>query len=117
MPAYKLAAAQLAEAERDLRHSVARAAFDGVVTQVNKLQPGQFLAAGTPAFGLVDTAAYVGRRRAEGNRADLCQAGDPATVTVDAYPGHVWHGVVQSVAPATDQEFSVLPARTPRATG
>jgi membrane fusion protein (multidrug efflux system) len=37
--------------------------------------------------------------------------GQSATVTVDAYPGHVWHGTVQSIAPATDQEFSVLPAQ------
>ena len=36
--------------------------------------------------------------------------GQSATVTVDAYPGYVWHGMVQSVARATDQEFSVLPA-------
>ena len=37
--------------------------------------------------------------------------GDPATVTVDAYPGHTLHGTVQSIAPATDQQFSLLPAQ------
>ena len=43
MPAYKLAAAQLGQADRDFRHSVVRAAYAGVVTQVSKLQPGQYL--------------------------------------------------------------------------
>ena len=55
MPAYKLAAARLADAQRDYRHSIVRAPFAGMVTQVSKLQPGQYLGAGTPAFGLVDT--------------------------------------------------------------
>jgi len=47
MPAYQLAAARLGEAERALRHATVRAAFSGVVTEVNKLAPGQYLAAGT----------------------------------------------------------------------
>ena len=32
-------------------------------------------------------------------------------MNIDSYPGHVWHGVLQSEAPATDQEFAVLPAQ------
>ncbi len=32
-------------------------------------------------------------------------------MTIDAYPGTTWHGEVQSIAPATDQEFSLLPAQ------
>jgi membrane fusion protein, multidrug efflux system len=110
MPAYRLAAAQLGQAERDLRHSVVRAAFDGVVTNVNKLQPGQFLAAGTMAFGLVDTVHMWIAAEPKETALTYVRPGEPATVTVDAYPGHVWHGEVQSVAPATDQQFSVLPA-------
>ena len=111
MPANKLAAAQLGQAERDLRHSVVRAAFAGEVTQVSKLQPGQYLAAGTAAFGLVDTAGMWIAAEPKETALTYARAGDAATVTVDAYPGHVWHGVLQSVAPATDQEFAVLPAQ------
>jgi membrane fusion protein (multidrug efflux system) len=32
-------------------------------------------------------------------------------LTVDTYPDHVWTGHVQSVAPASGSEFSVLPAQ------
>jgi membrane fusion protein, multidrug efflux system len=111
MPTYKLAAARLAEAERNQRHSVVRAAFAGQVTQTSKLQPGQFLAAGTPAFGLVDT--HTMWIAAEPKETDLSyvRVGQPATITIDAWPGHVWHGVLRSTAPATDQQFSVLPAQ------
>ena len=55
MPAYKQAEAELAEAQREYNHSIVRAPFAGNVTEVNKLQPGQFLPAGTAAFGLVQT--------------------------------------------------------------
>jgi membrane fusion protein (multidrug efflux system) len=111
LPAYKQAAAQLADAQRNYRHSVVHAAFAGMVTQVSKLQPGQFLAAGTPAFGLVDTRDMWVAAEPKETTLTYARAGDPATVTVDAYPGHEWHGMLQSEAPATDQEFAVLPAQ------
>jgi membrane fusion protein, multidrug efflux system len=110
MPAYKQAEAQLAEAEREFNHSIVRAPFNGVVTQVNKLQPGEFLPAGTAAFGLVDTDDLWIVAEPKETSLTYVRPGQNATITVDAYPGHVWHGTVQTVAPATDQEFSVLPA-------
>ncbi|MGH7042504.1 MAG: HlyD family secretion protein [Acetobacteraceae bacterium] len=111
MPAYKLAVARLAEARRQLRHATVRAAFGGVATKVAKLQPGQYLAAGTAAFGLVDTHDMWIAAQPKETALTWARAGDPATVTIDAYPGHVWHGTLQSVAPATDQEFAILPAQ------
>ncbi len=111
MPAYKLAAARLAEAEREYRHSIVRAPFAGVVTLVSKLQPGQFLAAGSAAFGLVDTRNMWIATQPKETALTYARPGDPATVTVDAYPGHVWHGTLQSIAPATDQQFAILPAQ------
>jgi membrane fusion protein (multidrug efflux system) len=111
MPAYKQAAAQLAEAQREFNHSIVRAPFNGIVTEVSKLQPGQFVAAGTAAFGLVATDDIWVAAEPKETALDYLRAGQSATVTVDAYPGHVWHGTVQSVAPATDQEFAVLPAQ------
>ncbi len=110
MPAYRQAAAQLAEAQREFDHSIVRAAFDGVVTQVNKLQPGQFLAAGTAAFGLTATEGMWIAAEPKETALTYVRPGQSASVTIDAYPGHVWHGTVQSMARATDQEFSVLPA-------
>ena len=111
MPAYQLAAARLAEAEREYRHSIVRAPFAGVVTLVSKLQPGQFLAAGSAAFGLVDTQNMWIATQPKETALTYARPGDPATVTVDAYPGHVWHGTLQSIAPATDQQFAILPAQ------
>jgi membrane fusion protein (multidrug efflux system) len=111
MPAYRQAAAQLAEAQREFNHAIVRAPFNGVVTEVDKLQPGQFLAAGTAAFGLVATGDIWVATEPKETELTYVRPGQLVTVTVDAYPGHVWRGTVQSVAPATDQEFSVLPAQ------
>jgi membrane fusion protein, multidrug efflux system len=111
MPDYNQAQAQLAEAEREYRHSIVRAPFSGVVAQVDKLQPGQFLAAGTPAFGLVQTSGMWVAAEPKETALTYARPGQVATVTVDAYPGETWHGTVQSIARATDQEFSVLPAQ------
>ena len=111
MPAYQLAAAKLADAQRDFRHSIVRAPFSGIVTQVNKLQPGQYLGAGASAFGLVDTENMWIEAEPKETTLTYARAGDPATISIDAYPGHVWHGVLQSTAPATDQEFAILPAQ------
>ncbi len=110
MPAYRLAAARLALAERNLRHASVRAPFAGAVTQVSKLQPGQYLAAGTPAFGLVQNQGMWIAAEPKETTLTYARPGQKARVTIDAYPGHVWHGVLQSVAPATDQEFAILPA-------
>jgi membrane fusion protein, multidrug efflux system len=111
LPAYKQAKSQLAEAEREYRHSIVHAPFAGIVTEVNKLQPGQVLPAGMAAFGLVETDEMWIAAEPKETALTYVRQGQSATVTVDAYPGHVWHGTVQSVAPATDQEFSVLPAQ------
>ena len=37
--------------------------------------------------------------------------GQPATITVDTYPGVEWKGVVQSISPASGSSFSLLPAQ------
>lgn len=111
MPAYQQAQSQLAEAQRQYDHSIVRAPFAGVVTQVNKLQPGQFLSAGTAAFGLVQSGDMWVAAEPKETTLTHVRPGQTATVTVDAYPGLTWQGTVQSVAVATDQEFSLLPAQ------
>ena len=110
-PAYMAAQARVDEARRELDHTVVRAPFAGVVTEVDQLQPGQYLAASTAAFALVSTR----RVWAEGNPKETeltwVRPGDPAQVSVDTYPGRIFKGVVESIAPATGGEFSLLPAQ------
>ena len=86
------------------------APFTGDVTEVDKLQLGQFLPAGTAAYGLVQTNDMWVAAEPRETALTYVRPGQAATVTVDVYPGYKCRGTVQSVARATDQEFSVLPA-------
>jgi membrane fusion protein (multidrug efflux system) len=110
MPSFKQAQAQVAEAEREMNHSVVRAPYDGIVTQVNKLQLGMYLGASTAAFGLVSTDHVWVEAEPKETQLTYARNGDPVDVSFDIYPGRSWKGVVESVAPATDQNFSLLPA-------
>jgi len=55
MSDYLQAKARVDEAQRQLDHAVIYAPFDGIVTQVDTVQPGMYLAASTAAFGIVST--------------------------------------------------------------
>jgi len=111
MPSYKQAQAQVAEAEREMTHAVVRAPYDGIVTQVSKLQPGMYLGASTAAFGLVSTNHVWVEAQPKETQLTYAKAGDPVDVSFDIYPGRTWQGTVDSIAPATDQNFSLLPAQ------
>jgi membrane fusion protein (multidrug efflux system) len=110
MPSFKQARAQVAEAEREMNHAVVRAPYDGIVTQVNKLQLGMYLGASTAAFGLVSTDHVWVEAEPKETQLTFAKNGDPVDVSFDIYPGRNWQGTVESVAPATDQNFSLLPA-------
>ncbi|WP_428542123.1 HlyD family secretion protein [Rhodopila sp.] len=110
MPSFKQAQSAVAEAEREKNHSVVRAPYDGIVTQVNKLQLGMYLGASSAAFGLVSTDHVWVEAEPKETQLTYAKNGNPVDVSFDLYPGRTWKGTVQSVAPATDQNFSLLPA-------
>jgi membrane fusion protein (multidrug efflux system) len=110
-PRYLEAVAQRDEAARQLAHTVIKAPFAGVATNVPSIAPGKFLPASTTAFFLVATDhAWID---AEPKETELTHVrpGQPVTVKVDTYPDVKWRGFVESVSPAAAQEFSLLPAQ------
>jgi membrane fusion protein (multidrug efflux system) len=110
-PSYLQAQARVDEAQRELDHSVVHAPFDGVVTQVEAVQPGMYLGASTPAFALVSTEDLWAEGNPKETELTWVKPGDPVNVSVDTYPGRAWSGVVESISPASGSEFSVLPAQ------
>jgi membrane fusion protein, multidrug efflux system len=111
LPAVAAAQANVAEARRKYDHSIVRAPFAGIVTQVSNLQPGTYLPAATAAFGLVSGTHIWVEANPKETELTWVRPGDKVDVYVDTYPGHVWKGEVQSIAPASGSEFSVLPAQ------
>jgi membrane fusion protein, multidrug efflux system len=110
-PQYRQAQAQVDEAQRQLDHTIVTAPFAGIVTNVPAIAPGKYLAASTTAFFLVDTDHVWVDATPKETELTYVRPGQPVTVTVDMYPDHEWHGVVESVSPAAAQEFSLLPAQ------
>ncbi len=111
MSDYLQAKARLDEAQRQLDHTVMRAPFAGVVTQVESVQPGMYLAASTAAFGLVSRDRMWVEANPKETELTHVRAGQPVTITVDTYPGRRWTGIVESIAPNSGSEFSILPAQ------
>ena len=111
MPDYLKASAQVDEAQRQLSHAVIHAPFSGIVTQVDTVQPGMYLAAATAAFGLVSDQRIWIEANPKETELTHVKPGDPVDVTVDTYPGRVWKAQVESIAPNSGSEFSVLPAQ------
>ena len=111
MSDYLQAKARLDEAQRQLDHTVIYAPFSGVATMVDTVQPGMYLAASTAAFGLVSTEQTWIEANPKETELTYVKPGDPVTVTVDTYPGRRWNCSVQSIAPNSGSEFSVLPAQ------
>lgn len=111
MPQYLQAQAQVDEYQRQFDHTVVRAPFSGVVTNVESAQPGMYLAASQAAFGLVSDQDEWVEANPKETELTWVKPGDPVDITVDTYPGRVWHGTVESIAPASASEFSLLPAQ------
>jgi membrane fusion protein (multidrug efflux system) len=111
MPQYLEAQARVDEYQRQMEHTVITAPFSGIVTNVEASQPGMYLAAAQAAFGLVSDHDFWIEANPKETELTWVKLGDPVRVTVDTYPGRVWRGTVESIAPAAASEFSVLPAQ------
>src|SRR5262245_36455376 len=110
------ARAAVAEAQRQLDHTVVRAPFDGVVTAVSSLQPGTLIISAMSAFSTTSAVGLVSDRNmwidAHMKETDLTRvhAGQTVDVKIDTYPDCHWRGSVGSVAPASGAAFSPLPS-------
>jgi membrane fusion protein (multidrug efflux system) len=114
--------AQLAQAKGALQHSQAVqeqaqlnlgytkivAPIDGVVGD-RSLREGQFVQAGTQLMAVVPLAAtYVVANFEETQLAGI-HARQPVGIVVDTYSGTTVKGYVDSIAPASGEEFALLP--------
>lgn len=104
----RLALAQVAQARLDLSHAEVRAPIEGVVADLT-LRPGSMVDAGVPLFALVDDSQWWIDANFKETDLRRITPGQPATVRIDMYPGVVFHGIVDSVSPASGAAFSLLP--------
>jgi membrane fusion protein (multidrug efflux system) len=96
------------QAELNLGYTTIVAPINGVIGN-RTLRIGQFVQAGTQLMSVVPVAgAYVVANFKETQLTNVHE-GQPVDIAVDMFPGQVVHGHVDSIAPASGQEFALLP--------
>lgn len=108
-PSYKAALAQRDAAKLNLDRTFIKAPIDGLAGGAPR--QGDYARGSVPAMNLVGTRdVWIEANYKETELTDVVP-GQPVEIEVDTYPGHTWHGKVESISPATGSEFSVLPAQ------
>jgi membrane fusion protein, multidrug efflux system len=108
-PLVQEAQAALDRAQLNLSYTVIKAPIDGVVTRVEQLQVGDYIAASAPVFALVATGdTWIEANFKEVQLAHM-QPGQSATIRIDRIPGKRFSAKVVSLSPGTGSQFSLLP--------
>ncbi len=110
-PRVRAALADLRLAERDLAKTAVKAPANGIINQVDDMNVGEYVAAGS---GLA-TLFEVGKTWVDANlketQLEFVRVGMPVEVTFDAYPDDVFQGRVASISSGTGAEFALIPAQ------
>ncbi len=102
------AQAALELARQDKRYTVIASPSDGVVGD-RQAEPGDFVQPGTRLMTIVPLGALYVTANFKETQVSRMIAGQPATMTVDALPGVTLKGEVESFAPGSGSQFSLLP--------
>jgi membrane fusion protein, multidrug efflux system len=108
-PPFMQAQAALDQANRDLEHTVLRAPIGGTATQVDNIQLGRYVTAGTPVFSVIDDRAPWVDANPKETDITYLSPGQKVSIDVDAFPSHTFHGTVSAVSPGTGAQFAILP--------
>ena len=100
--------AAVALAKQDQEHATLRAPIDGVVGD-RHIEVGDYVAPGTRLMTVVPVDALYVVANFKETQTDRMTAGQPASIEVDALPGVALRGKVESFAPGSGSQFSLLP--------
>jgi membrane fusion protein (multidrug efflux system) len=96
------------QAELNLSYTTITTPVDGTVG-VRTLRVGEYVQPGTQLMAVAPLqAVYVVANYKETQLTDV-RSGQPVAIDIDTFPGTTVHGHVDSVAPASGQEFALLP--------
>lgn len=102
------ARAALQRAELELSYTRIVAPVDGVIA-ARTARVGQYVQPGTQLMAVVPTQAVYVVANFKETQLGRVRGGEPVTLRVDAFPDAELHGTVDSLAPASGLEFSLLP--------
>ncbi len=100
--------AQLRQAELNESYTTIESSIEGTVGE-RTLRVGQYVQAGTQLMAVVPLQAVYVTANYKETQLTRVRAGQPVSIAVDTFPGAQVRGVVNSIAPASGEEFSLLP--------
>ena len=108
-PPFMEATVALQRARRDLANTVLRAPIAGIATQVTSIQMGRYLTAGMAVFSIIGTDTVWVEANPKETDLTYMRAGQPVSITIDAFPSRQWRGTVAAISPGTGAQFAILP--------
>jgi membrane fusion protein (multidrug efflux system) len=96
------------QAGLNLSYTQLTAPVDGVIAK-RAVEPGMVVPAGQPLLGFVGSGQRWVTANFKETQLELIREGRPAEVTVDALPGRVFKGEVESLSSGTGSIFTLLP--------
>jgi membrane fusion protein (multidrug efflux system) len=106
--------AELAQAEANLAAALLRLSYTEIRAPVEgtigkrSVEVGERVNVGQPIMALIPDEVWIVANLKE-TQLEYVRVGQPVEFTVDAYPGKVFRGKVESISPATGAKFSLLP--------
>lgn len=116
-PLVQEAQANLNYANLNYEYTVTVAPFDGYVTKVDQLQPGDFINSGEPVFALVSDSDIWVEANFKETQITYMKPDQYVTIDIDAYPDKEFTGRVLSLSPGTGQPFLYFHLKMPQAIG
>jgi membrane fusion protein (multidrug efflux system) len=105
------AQAQLQQAELDLERTTIRAPIDGVVGD-RQVQLGQLVRVGAPLMSVVPLQSVYVVANFKETQIESFRPGQPVIIRADIAHNLRLRGTVESIAPASGTEFSIIPTDT-----
>lgn len=102
--------ANLRIAQLNLEHATVNSTVNGWVANVS-LIPGQVVSPGEPLFALVEENSWWIDANFKETDLERMRPGQPATISVDMYPGVEITGTVESIGAGSGAVFSLIPAQ------
>jgi len=99
--------AALISAQVNLSYTKIRAPEDGTVGE-RQVRTGQLVSPGTQVLAFVPDTKWIEANYRETQLTNM-KVGDPAEISIDAYPGKKLSGKVVEIAPASGSQFALLP--------
>jgi membrane fusion protein (multidrug efflux system) len=104
------ALASLNQANLNLSYTTYISPIDGYITNLGALSKGEFIANGTPLFGIVNESEWWISANFKETQLSRIRENQPVTIKLDMYD-HTFQGQVQSISYASGNTFSLLPAQ------